>query len=227
MISGFNKDAKVKAAFVNEPTALIDKYFDMVASRLDAVNSGMRRSALLIIVFSGLHYLLFKTVISQASVGGFEIEDLSLVRSILPAVIAFFYYDLASGLALSVELEGLSASLMRHAHVGVWQGRLLPYLLPPHASIFGSPLLPIRPSTWLTKAATFFQSLSVIVVLLAPPFYVIRAVKLEFREFGPLGWEEIAAVAVALILLGYGVLLLAMAFLADQSNSLVPPDEGS
>jgi hypothetical protein len=218
-----DRDAQVRAAFIDEQPTYADRYFDYLLSRQEALTAGARRSALLILVFGGLHYLLLRTAITQASVGGFQLNDLSLLRSILPAVIAFIYYELAGGIALQIELQEVSASLMRRSHSGVWRERLLPHILPPNPSMFGSELEPLK-APLLVKIAKVFQTLTFGVMLWAPIVYVGWAVWLEARKFGPPGWEEIVAICAALVFLAYGIILLFAAVQISRTSSVVPPE---
>lgn len=212
------RDPQVRRAFPAELTASAERFFEHLLNRLESMTDAIRRNLLLLLLFGGLHYLLIKTGIDKASIGGFELTDLSLPRTILPAVIAFIFYEMASSLAVKGELQELCASVLRRTQPLVWEEGLLPALLPPQPALLGGELEPLKASA-LVKTARVFQMFVQIMVGAAPGLYVLWAVWLELTEFGSPGWEEWIAVAVALLLLIQATILI---FTLPGKSSVVP-----
>jgi hypothetical protein len=161
----------------------VGKYLDVIRSNLrDCTAMFDRRVQTLIIAIIGLE-LIAQAAVSEVSFAGIKLSDLNLVQKLLPCVIAYLYYSLATVISYRRLLEEV------HDRV---TGHLFPAFLANNLEFYGHPptvfhLEKIIASDVGGRFGSFLDGLTTplkLVLGLGPAVYVAYAECRLFALFG-------------------------------------------
>jgi len=143
--------------------------------------SSFGRTAILTVILIVIFELLLRAAISKASIGPFEISDLSLIRIAIPVAVAYNFYDLASLTYYILAFDTLYGNLMR-VHYPLLAATRLDYFLSPRSpSLTGSDLFGhVSPNKTFIGRVSDYLGLSVVVGFVA---FEIYAYYVQFTRF--------------------------------------------
>jgi hypothetical protein len=98
--------------------------------------SSISRTIALIVLSAGAFELLSRAAVAKASLGPFEIRDLSLVQKILPVMIAYLFYDLSNLYYQDSQYSAIHELLLKTTHKDFQDADLDLYLEPRVASMY-------------------------------------------------------------------------------------------
>jgi hypothetical protein len=174
------EDAVMKA--LEPDKAYADKMIDYSFTRLESIESSARRSGILLLAFVALNELLTRAAITGASVGGFQLTDLSFPRKFLPALIAYEYYEIMSLFVHELQLSRLYRSLMEVAHPSVWTAGLAISIAPHFSPLFGSGIKREGPRVVAFVVNVLSFTTAAFFILLPPLYVIFRGVVPELND---------------------------------------------
>jgi hypothetical protein len=192
---------RVEAAFDSGKNSdLRDSYLDHLLENLRDVETALRKTLSIALAAMAAFELLARAAINKASIGPFEISDLSIIRIALPVLVAFLFLQLAALDGARGLLEDAYSSIMEIAHKELVETNLVMLVLPT-APVIQGPLLfgtdtPGYEKKRLIQALdNLFTGFSLVVFL----GFEAYAYRIEFTRFGTSTLAMIALVVSAFL----------------------------
>jgi len=192
-------------------------YFKSLGETRKDLAQNLNRSALLLVATVVIFELLSSSKAKQVNLVGFTFEDLSLIHKLLPALIAYTFFELVIASVRYRENLNLNFLGMRQLQRNLTDNDLYPPLLPPTRAFF-TMLIRLSPanttpySIWRDRCLIL---LSVPIILLVPVGFCIRAYINLFQRYGLSSIVTWTSLGFAFYLLTAGYVLF---FLAVNEN---------
>jgi hypothetical protein len=181
----------------------IEEYAKEMRQNWRDVCSSIGRTVSFIVLLAGAFELLSRAAIAKASIGPFEIKDLSLVQKILPVFIAYFFYDLGNLYYQYSQFWTVHELLMKATHKDFQDADLDMYLEPRVTSIY-------HPA-WLRREYDrplhYFTTLIWFVGLFGITAFVVYAFYRNFRLYGFGDTLNYISLGVAILFMSFGTYL--------------------
>jgi hypothetical protein len=158
--------------------------YDRLLQRLKDVTDASRRSALGLILVAIVWELLDRAAISEVSVGGFQISDLSVVRRVLPVVGAYFIFDLVSNGFRYYYTRDVVVEMDKHYSTRLHDVDVTRLCYPVPPSLFG-PLVWYRTNTPRASLVAAFNAALRLGSVTIPVLLEVRWYVRLFADFGP------------------------------------------
>jgi hypothetical protein len=165
----------------------------------------LHRDILAIIFLAGVFELLVRATIAKASIGPFELNDLSLIRKLLPVLVAYFFFDLCATNLRRQELYIAAESLVEKLHPSVHSSRIHMLLVPRQPTVLGITMLAKSKISGLLYSTSAIPG---IIVAILPILFMVYAYIVQFREFGVKDILTWLTLVVSLFLIALGLLTI-------------------
>jgi hypothetical protein len=161
-------------------------YTEALRANLRDLAASYQRTLLLGVVLMAAFELMVRAAISKASIGPFEISDLSLIRVALPALVAFLYFQLLATESARVLLEDVHAAVLRAASAEVADSYLVGLTTPPAPAAQGALLFPLDkvPAMRRRRFVRAFDTAATLAVFVLFVAFEIYAYALQGARFG-------------------------------------------
>jgi hypothetical protein len=186
-LSGRNLREHAEALFAKpENKPFVAGYAEALRVNLRDLAASYQRTLLLGVVLMASFELLVRAAISKASIGPFEVSDLSLIRVALPALVAFVYFQLLAIESARVLLEDVHAAVLRAVYPEVAGSYLVGLTTPPAPAAQGALVFPLAGIGALARRRLVraFDSASTIAVFVLFVAFEIYAHALQVARFG-------------------------------------------
>ena len=181
----------------------VEEYAKEVRQNWRDICSSISRTIAFIVLSAGAFELLSRAAIATASIGPFEIKDLSLVQKLLPVMIAYFFYDLANLYYQHSQYLTVHELVVRVTHKDFQEADLDLYLEPRVTSMY-------HPA-WLRREYDrplyYFTTLIWLIGLFGITAFQIYAFYRNFRTFGFDDLLNYVSLAVAVLFMSFGTYL--------------------
>jgi hypothetical protein len=114
-------------------TYLIGPYLDHLRENLRDIGSAYGRSFTFVLLVIAAFELFARAAVDKASLGPFEVTELSLIQKALPVIGSYFFYDLAVIGIRGAQVNNVYGRILRLLHPEFHRAGLL-ILIPPHRS---------------------------------------------------------------------------------------------
>jgi hypothetical protein len=167
------------------------------------IDLALGRSIMVAILAMAVFELLARSAINKAVFSGFEIKDLSLIRTALPVIVAYYFYDLSVLFYVDSEFEKAHSRIIEILHEDISKENVDYFIRPRQPSILGA-LLPARENR-VTKVfnTTFGISLYAGIFL-----FEIYAYYLEFTRLRSDLVLIVAALVLSALFVFYGLFIM-------------------
>ena len=168
----------------NKP--FIDGYSEALRANLRDLSASYQRTLLLGVVLMAAFELIVRAAISKASIGPFEISDLSLIRVAVPALVAFLYFQLLAIESSRALLEDVHAAVLRAAYPDVADSYLVGLTTPPAPAAQGALLFPLDAvgAVARRRLVRAFDSAATFAVFLLFVAFEVYAYAIQVARFG-------------------------------------------
>jgi hypothetical protein len=164
-----------------------------------ALGRSITITMLIIVVFE----LLARSAINKVVVSGFEIKDLTLIRTALPVLVAYYFYDLSNLLYMDSDFEKIHSRIVEILHRDVSDENLDYFLRPRQPSILGALLLGRD-----NKAVGLLNSALGISLYAGIVLYEVYAYYLEFTRLKTTLPLLITALVLSALFIFYGLFVM-------------------
>jgi hypothetical protein len=135
--TGLSIRSRVHLALVGDSRNYGDALIATTRENLQRLEEGFTRSVAVNLLLMAVFQLLKQAAIKRASIGPFEVENLSPIRYALPAIIAYFFYDMVALIAQRSDVRMFLSSLLDELHKDVRNNELERLISIQSSSIFG------------------------------------------------------------------------------------------
>jgi hypothetical protein len=172
---GFRDDKALKYA---------PDYLAVLRENMRNAETAFRRTTILLVLLAASFELLSRGAISEVSGAGLKLSDLSILHKILPALVAYVFFELCSLINQRTAHGILHDAVMKQVYPSLYRQELVRPLRPVTASVFNDPELYFLPYPGRAyKAISYFQIGMVIVCFvgfLAFQLYAFNQLRIAF-----------------------------------------------
>jgi hypothetical protein len=174
--------AAINDAFKDAPTHEFGQVFlERVYDNAREAEGDFSRNILIMVLLGGGYELLARASIEKVTIGPFEVSDVSLIRRILPVLIAYYFYDACAANLRRHEMYDLGGLLFKKLFPSISQYDLEYYFSPRQSSLFG---IVTYGKSWRDAVLYWASTVPGVAVLFVPTIFLYYAYQLELETFG-------------------------------------------